>query len=174
MFVAVVLLGPVHGGHGTLHGFGMSLRFPRDGRVHARFSADAAAEVPDPVGFLRIATRTKLQIRSLLVEVEDFRELADVLLQVGQSFSGRRLPVEATDFQLRELGGQQPVLVAARLRILRDGRLVLDGECSVQTPLGRREFKKAILHPEKSGELILTLSGSDPTQSEQISVGPNH
>lgn len=174
LLVACILQGPVQGNHGALRGFGMSLRDPSDGTVHARFYADEAAEVPDPVGFLRIATRRKIQVRSLSLEVRDLRDLANVLRQVGESASGRRLPIEASDFQLRELGGQQALLVATRLRVLRDGRLVLDGDCSVQTPLGRREFKKGILQPEKSGELILTLAGSDPTQSERISVGPFH
>ena len=115
-----------HGELGSLRGFGMSLRDAIGGKLRARIATENVVAVPDPIGFLQIANRNKIQIKSLSLEVRSLRDLGNVIFQVAKYLSERRLPLDVNGFEVKELSTSRTVLAAERLRLLRSGQIVLN------------------------------------------------
>jgi len=148
----------------------MSLRDAIGGELRARIAAEDVFAVPDPIGFLRVANRKKIQIKSLSLEVRSLRDLGNVIFQVSEYFSKRRLPIDVNGLEVKYLNNSRPVLAAKRLRLLRGGQIILDGECTLLIGTQRLEFTKGILHQEKLGVFTIKCQNPNSKADEQISV----
>ena len=162
-----------HGELGSFHGFGMSLRDTIDGELRARIAAADIVAVPDPIGFLRIANRKKIQIKSLSLEIRSLRDLGNIIFQVSEYFSKRRLPIDVNGFEVKCLSNSRIIITAQRLRLLRGGEIIIDGECTLYIRNQRLGFKKGILHQEKSGKMTLQYRDPHSKADELISVDLN-
>jgi hypothetical protein len=151
----------------------MSLRDTIDGELRARIAAADIVAVPDPIGFLRIANRKKIQIKSLSLEIRSLRDLGNIIFQVSEYFSKRRLPIDVNGFEVKCLSNSRTIITAERLRLLRGGEIIIDGECTLYIRNQRLGFKKGILHQEKSGKMTLQYRDPHSKADELISVDLN-
>lgn len=135
----------------------ISLREPGSNDLRARFVAKHVAETPDPIGFLQVAARKKITVHNLTVEVRSPRELSKALLQMREALSSRRLPLDVRRLEVTNVSTGQQMLLAERFQMLRDGRMVLDGDCSAMSGSRRIAFNRATLHPQGADSLTLRL-----------------
>jgi hypothetical protein len=153
---ALILLFPVqnHLPIGVTKGVGFSFR-DGYGETIARVRIEEFNLKPRSVGFINIFGRYELIVKNIVIEVSGERSVLSACKRLQDCNEKSLKNIKCYNFKIVDCITKIPIVTADEA-YLRDGQMVIEGNCILTGKLGRQMFDSAVV--EISGEeLIYTI-----------------
>ena len=139
---------------GVTKGVGFSLR-DGCGETIARVRIDEFNLKPRPLGFVDIFGRYELILKVVVVEVSGERSVLSAFKKM-QNYGGASLKnIKCYNFKLVDCITKIPIVSADEAHV-RDGQIVIEGNCILTGKYGRQMFDSAVVEIS-SEELVYTI-----------------